>query len=148
MILIDVLNQQKLSRLMPDITTIAGGLPLFAPPPSSLPDATPTYWSATQVKNTLFLFCDKFLAHRLIIKKGGSRRFYAKFCASLLACKTEILCDNFRSKLLVSQMSGNRILLPTHWSATQAETDIIRVHLFVSNSVKIWLSFVVNSVPK
>ena len=36
-------------RLMPDITTVAGSLPLFEAPPSSLPDSTPTYWSATQL---------------------------------------------------------------------------------------------------
>ena len=36
-------------RLMPDITTVAGTLPLFQAPPSTLPDSTPTYWSATQL---------------------------------------------------------------------------------------------------
>ena len=36
-------------RLMPDITTVAGNLPVFEAPPSSLPDSTPTYWSATQL---------------------------------------------------------------------------------------------------
>ena len=36
-------------RLMPDITTIAGNMPMFQAPPSSLPDSTPTYWSATQL---------------------------------------------------------------------------------------------------
>ena len=40
-------------RLMPppgaDISTVAGSLPVFQAPPSSLPDSTPTYWSATQL---------------------------------------------------------------------------------------------------
>ena len=36
-------------RLMPDITTVAGTLPIFQAPPSTLPDSTPTYWSATQL---------------------------------------------------------------------------------------------------
>jgi hypothetical protein len=36
-------------NLMPDVTHVTGMSPVFTAPPSSLPDSTPTYWSATQL---------------------------------------------------------------------------------------------------
>ena len=36
-------------RLIPDISMISSTLPTFTAPPSSLPESTPSYWSATQL---------------------------------------------------------------------------------------------------